>query len=470
MHRSVRRAPDAEPHEPHPHPDAPKDVAENFDSFRKTFLSGPHFQPDKIQRVDAAAGTEQTGKHACEDADALDDVPERFWNTPALQWSPSEMEAVMVGSHTHTVRRLFSPRRIDTLATPSRHRMWRPPTTTMYRPSTPAEGARGSAYYTPPTSMGVTRSRTLFFRSIRDSLAPPVSSSAPLLDDPHVYFDAQPSEAVAIDVAPALPPRWVDVSEEVDTLLDSMQPRLAELDRLHAKHLLPSFVDKSEQEARIEALTAEITSAFRRASQLIARLAHHTTQAMRARALRPHEVTAARNAQTALAMRVQRMSSLFRRKQSLYLRRLQGMEVQDADKVTQASAGNLFSTELAVQEDMELSQRQLQQHGQQSLLLETDDTDALAVRDREITQIAQSISDLAQLFQDLSAMVIEQGTMLDRIDYNIDTMATNMQQSTVQLNQAMAYQAGSGRRQLMLLLVLCIALLVALLLIRPFFR
>ena len=109
---------------------------------------------------------------------------------------------------------------------------------------------------------------------------------------------------------------------------------------------------------------------------------------------------------------------------------------------------------------------------QTSLLLDTQDSDLAAIqeRDREITQIAQSISELAQLFQDLSAMVIEQGTMLDRIDYNIDTMATNMQQSTVQLTQAMHYQAGSGRRQLMLLLVLCIALLVALLIIRPFFR
>lgn len=365
----------------------------------------------------------------------------------------------------------------------------------MFRPGTPADGASGSSsHYTPQNaaqnaSLGVTRSRTLLFLSIRDSLAPGYVADAPLLSDDkpplsdsHVYFDSAGElrphgDSVALNLGTSgLPPRWVDVSEEVDALLQGMAPKLAELDRLHAKHLLPSFVDKSDQERQIESLTSEITADFRLASKHIGRLASHTTQAMRSNELRAHEITAARNAQTALATRVQQMSSLFRRKQSLYLRRLQGMEVQDSEKraVSDPNASSLLSSELAVQEDMELSRKQLSHGGMQtSLLLEADDTSDLAAiqeRDREITQIAQSIGELAQLFQDLSAMVIEQGTMLDRIDYNIDNMATNMQQSSVQLNQAMVYQAGSGRRQLMLLLILCIALLVALIVIRPFFR
>ncbi|KAI3624421.1 tlg2 [Malassezia furfur] len=368
----------------------------------------------------------------------------------------------------------------------------------MFRPGTPAESSSAASYYTPTgasSAIGVTRSRTLLFLSVRDSLAPGHTTTAPLLGDDgpasrgeRVYFDAAGElrprgDAVSLSMPSSnkLPPAWMDVSEEVDALLESMTPKLAELDRLHAKHLLPSFVDKTEQERQIESLTSEITSDFRRASQHIARLASQTTQAMRTKTLQGHEITAARNAQTALATRVQQMSSLFRRKQSLYLRRLQGMEVQDAEKraVADPHAASLLSSEMA-QEDMELvrgaltqSKKLQSQSGMQtSLLLDTQDSDLAAIqeRDREITQIAQSISELAQLFQDLSAMVIEQGTMLDRIDYNIDTMATNMQQSTVQLTQAMHYQAGSGRRQLMLLLVLCIALLVALLIIRPFFR
>lgn len=114
----------------------------------------------------------------------------------------------------------------------------------------------------------------------------------------------------------------------------------------------------------------------------------------------------------------------------------------------------------------------MQGDSQQQALLDVEDhtLSTIQARDEEITQIARSISELAHLFQDLSALVIEQGSMLDRIDYNIESMATDVQHSSSELNRAMAYQAGSNRRSLILLLLLCIALLIAILVIRPFFR
>lgn len=47
---------------------------------------------------------------------------------------------------------------------------------------------------------------------------------------------------------------------------------------------------------------------------------------------------------------------------------------------------------------------------------------AIAQREREINEIAQGIIELADIFRDLQAMVIDQGTMLDRIDYNVEKM------------------------------------------------
>lgn len=52
---------------------------------------------------------------------------------------------------------------------------------------------------------------------------------------------------------------------------------------------------------------------------------------------------------------------------------------------------------------------------------------AIEQREREINDIAKGIIELADIFKNLQAMVIDQGTMLDRIDYNVEKMAVDVQ-------------------------------------------
>ncbi len=56
--------------------------------------------------------------------------------------------------------------------------------------------------------------------------------------------------------------------------------------------------------------------------------------------------------------------------------------------------------------------------------LRVDTMDAFAQeRDREVRNILQSINDLAQIMKDLSVLVIDQGTIVDRIDYNMEQVS-----------------------------------------------
>ena len=65
-------------------------------------------------------------------------------------------------------------------------------------------------------------------------------------------------------------------------------------------------------------------------------------------------------------------------------------------------------------------------------LLEPD----LRARDRELTEIAKSIATLAELFKDLSSLVIDQGTLLDSVEYNIEQTAVHMSGAVKELEIA----------------------------------
>ena len=66
-----------------------------------------------------------------------------------------------------------------------------------------------------------------------------------------------------------------------------------------------------------------------------------------------------------------------------------------------------------------------------------DDPDqAYAERTRELSDIADSITQLADLFRELEGLVIDQGTLLDSVEYNIEQTAVHMEDAVKELNTA----------------------------------
>ena len=57
----------------------------------------------------------------------------------------------------------------------------------------------------------------------------------------------------------------------------------------------------------------------------------------------------------------------------------------------------------------------------------------------EIKKIAQSINQLAQMFQEMHMMVVEQGTLLDRVDQNLVVARENTQQAVVELTKVCCF-------------------------------
>lgn len=115
--------------------------------------------------------------------------------------------------------------------------------------------------------------------------------------------------------------------------------------------------------------------------------------------------------------------------------------------------------------DRSFSQSTLQAASQQKMLHSNDAV--IAQREREIEDIAQGIIELSDLFRDLQNMVIDQGTMLDRIDYNVERMHTDVKGADTELKVASGYQRQTTKRKIILLLLLLVAGMFILLMVKP---
>ena len=151
--------------------------------------------------------------------------------------------------------------------------------------------------------------------------------------------------------------------------------------------------------------------------------------------------------QRTLAVELQRLSVDFRRQQKVYLQRLRA---RDGGGGAAAGALELLDGPRGDGDvsfiDPGFSQGQRQAAASLASLVDE--------RDREVVKIVESIGELAQIMKDLSVLVIDQGSVLDRIDYNLEQTAAGVDQGVRQLRRAeRAQRRGFAASCIMILLV-----------------
>ncbi|KAL2254169.1 UNVERIFIED_CONTAM: Syntaxin-43 [Sesamum indicum] len=301
-----------------------------------------------------------------------------------------------------------------------------------------------------------TRNRTILYRKYRDALksvrvpagsSPSISgsggaviemSTTSLLNPKRSYtpLSTEDPGSSRSTVAVGLPPAWVDVSEEIAANVQRLREKMAELAKAHAKALMPSFGDGKEDQRRIEALTQEITDLLKRSEKRLQRLS----------ASGPSEDSNIRkNVQRSLATDLQSLSMELRRKQSTYLKRLQQQkEGPDGVDLEMNLNGSNPKGEDDDFDDIGFSEHQM---------AKLKKSEAFTVeREREIQQVVESVNELAQIMKDLSVLVIDQGTIVDRIDYNITNVAVSVEEGLKQLEKAERSQKQVWRRDVTLIL------------------
>ena len=90
----------------------------------------------------------------------------------------------------------------------------------------------------------------------------------------------------------------------------------------------------------------------------------------------------------------------------------------------------------------------------QNFLMKEEPNILLKERDNELDKIVKGVNNLHEMFKDMTILVNEQGTILDRIDYNIDIGYDNVSRGKKNLHEANESRKGSCFRNAIMFLML----------------
>jgi len=287
-----------------------------------------------------------------------------------------------------------------------------------------------------------TKSRTSTYVQLRSQskLAPkpPGEEKVSLLNDGYEAVD------VELGRKPKPPPQWLTIVDDINYDLSAIKTKLNELSEAHKEHLKPFASEEPvTEQLSVEAITIKISELFHQTQGKIASLEKEK--------MTPQEVPMRENAQKILLEKLHELSSQFKSKQKDYLTKLQ----------TRNARGRTFN----IVEDEKSGTIKVDFTSSQAQAV-ANNTAAIDRRVEEIRMIAKSVNDLAMIFKDMQMLVIEQGTILDRIDYNIEQTSHNVDTAVEQIKQAEKEQGKYRNKLCMLLLCMGIFILIIILIIK----
>ena len=98
-----------------------------------------------------------------------------------------------------------------------------------------------------------------------------------------------------------------------------------------------------------------------------------------------------------------------------------------------------------------------------NFFLQEEGNDILKKRDNELNVLLSSVNELAQIFKELQVLIMEQGTILDRIDYNIENAVTSVKEGHKNLVKAdEAMKKNCAKKAIMIMMIVDVILLLLL--------
>jgi len=286
-----------------------------------------------------------------------------------------------------------------------------------------------------------------------DSLSSPQPSlSGPLL--PSRLGSSGGEEDGMGGMAHAIRPEWADIHEQVEADMRQVKEAISALKSLHKTRCSVSFNDDevASQESEIEILTQSITVKLRKCEAGIKRIALVGD----VDSLSTKERNVRLNSMRMLAQDLSHLSKSFRLAQKDFLKALHDQAGKNASFGFDASNDETMRNVIDEDNlDADLTSEQRQQLDELQ--------NRASEREKEIIKIAKSIHELASLFSELNVLVIEQGSVLDRIDYNIEQTLHSVTKGKSELDEAEKISRRALTCKCIIVLLIVVAILIGIL-------
>nr|ACO11581.1 Syntaxin-16 [Caligus rogercresseyi] len=235
-------------------------------------------------------------------------------------------------------------------------------------------------------------------------------------------------------------PSYVGQSEALNYQMSRLESKVAKLDSLHKKHLgRPSLDDNDLEAEEIDRSTKDILSLFTACHAQIKVIQRN------GKTKRGMENFLVDNLVQSLGNRLQESTEQFRVSQNDYLKKMNSREGKSNQYFIDFGDDDDF-----LEDDDSLGASSSWRR--ESLLTVEHDVKLIKKREAEMKHISESIIELNSLFIDLAAIVSEQGTMIDRIDFNIESTQFKVEDGLKEIEKAVKYQNKSRKMKCILFL------------------
>jgi syntaxin 16 len=238
-----------------------------------------------------------------------------------------------------------------------------------------------------------------------------------------------------LELTPVAPP-WVKVADQVKDGISKGREKLVHLQKLQQRRLLRVFDDVgSEGDIEVESCANAITQILYKGERGIKEIERFSTQ---------QDADIILNLQRSLATSLTKLSGDFKAAQKHYMNEIKKRKAGGGALESPRGNGTCEILDAGFTEDQ---------------LLELEGVESqVEHRTQEINKIAKSITDLNLVFKELANLVVEQGTILDRIDYNMENVVKDVKEANQELQKAEETQKNSRIQKCILALVAFIIL------------